>query len=77
MSHFSLKNHFRNLILPIHSYHSYTWFVVPILCPFIGALLGSWAYRLLISSAQMPEGEEMQEKNEQQKTKELEAFGSI
>jgi hypothetical protein len=45
--------------------------VVPILCPFIGALLGSWAYRLLIPATQMPEieEEELPEK-EQQETKE-------
>ncbi|KAI3412002.1 hypothetical protein GPALN_002056 [Globodera pallida] len=42
----------------VFSYNSYKWFWVPILCPLFGAIVGSWAYQLIISAQIGPTEEE-------------------
>jgi hypothetical protein len=37
------------------------WFWVPLLCPFVGSLLGSWTYQLVISAQITVKDEELQE----------------
>ncbi|KAK0409646.1 hypothetical protein QR680_004673 [Steinernema hermaphroditum] len=32
----------------VFSYRNYSWFWIPIVCPMIGAIVGSWGYQLLI-----------------------------
>ncbi|CAD5230946.1 unnamed protein product [Bursaphelenchus xylophilus] len=32
----------------VFSYRDYQWFLVPVVCPFIGAVLGMWGYQLMI-----------------------------
>ncbi|KAI6200062.1 Major intrinsic protein domain containing protein [Aphelenchoides besseyi] len=38
---------------------NYLWFVIPVFCPFIGALWGSWLYQLLIDFQTIDEEEQL------------------
>uniref|UniRef100_A0AC34QYD1 Uncharacterized protein n=1 Tax=Panagrolaimus sp. JU765 TaxID=591449 RepID=A0AC34QYD1_9BILA len=34
----------------VFSYRDYEWWWVPVVCPFIGALMGGWTYHLLVAA---------------------------